>query len=157
MIDITGLDKAAVLAALYNASRPLGMGFMQYDSKPMTAADAAPFLESRTDFDYLKGRVMKVDLKGNTFDPRWYDRDNGDGAAAKAVDALRVSGNPNNDVIALNHKLGREEAAEAVRGKLRIPSKLEESEGNASFTMGFADVADALEPRIEAALADDAK
>ena len=31
VIDLIGLDKAAVLAALYNASRPLGMGFVQYD------------------------------------------------------------------------------------------------------------------------------
>ncbi len=29
MIDITGLSKAAVLAALHNGTRPLGMGFLQ--------------------------------------------------------------------------------------------------------------------------------
>ena len=28
MIDTTGLDNAAVLAALYNGSRPLGMGHL---------------------------------------------------------------------------------------------------------------------------------
>jgi hypothetical protein len=34
-IDLKGLNKAAVLAALYNASKPQGMGFLQYDPTPM--------------------------------------------------------------------------------------------------------------------------
>ena len=40
MISIEGLDKSKVLAALYNASRPQGMGFMQYDPNPMTEEEA---------------------------------------------------------------------------------------------------------------------
>lgn len=39
-MDISGLSKASVLAALYNAARPQGMGFLQYDPKPMSEADA---------------------------------------------------------------------------------------------------------------------
>ncbi len=31
MINIKGLSKAKVLAALYNASKPLGLGILQYD------------------------------------------------------------------------------------------------------------------------------
>lgn len=50
-IAIKGLDKAAVLAALYNASRPQGMGFLQYDPKPMTAEIAREHLSRSTDFD----------------------------------------------------------------------------------------------------------
>lgn len=36
-------------------------------------------------FDYLQGRVMKVDLAGDELDPRLYDRDNGEGAARRAI------------------------------------------------------------------------
>jgi len=84
-ISLVGLDKADVLAALYNASRPLGMGFIQYDSAPMTRDEAAKFLAQDTYFDYLKGRVMKVDLSGDELDPWGYDRDNGPGAALRAI------------------------------------------------------------------------
>ena len=35
-VRIVDLDKADVLAALYNAAQPQGKGFMQYSSTPMT-------------------------------------------------------------------------------------------------------------------------
>ena len=85
IIDISKKDRAAVLAALYNASRPLGLGFLQYDPTPMTIEDARELLEFTTYFDYLKGRVMKVNLSGDTLDTWLYDRDNGEGAAAAAL------------------------------------------------------------------------
>lgn len=92
MIDISKLNKAKVLAALYNASRPQGMGFLHYDSEPMTEQEATKLLfQPRLGpiyFDYLRGRVMKVDLSGNMLDPRLYDRDNGEGAALKAIEAI---------------------------------------------------------------------
>ena len=81
-IDISRKDKAQVLAALYNASRPIGLGFLQYDPTPMTVEEARELLKQTTYFDYLKGRVMKVDLSGDELETRLYDRDNGDGAAA---------------------------------------------------------------------------
>lgn len=77
--------KAKVLAALYNASKPLGMGILHFTPEPMTEEDAAQLLSKTTDFDYLKGRVMKVNLSKDEFDPWLYDRDNGQGAAAAAV------------------------------------------------------------------------
>lgn len=88
MIDISKLSKAQVLAALYNASQPLGMGFLHYDPSPMSEDEAAKLLEQSTYFDYLKGRVMKVDLSESEFDPWLYDRDNGQGAAARVVGGL---------------------------------------------------------------------
>ena len=87
-IALTGLDKAAVLAALYNASKPQGMGFLHYDPKPMTREEAAVLLEQTAYFDYLKGRVMKVDLSGDELDTWGYDRDNGQGAAERAIAEL---------------------------------------------------------------------
>lgn len=93
MINIKGRDKAEVLMRLYNASKPLGMGFLHYIPKDMTLAEAQATLssgdwlshEGRVYFDYLHGRVMKVDLSGDEFDPTLYDRDNGEGAAQNAL------------------------------------------------------------------------
>ena len=86
MIDLKGKDKAEVLAKLYNASRPQGLGFFIADSKDMTIEEARTILNSgQTYFDYLNGRVMKIDLSSNLLDPRLYDRDNGQDAALAAL------------------------------------------------------------------------
>lgn len=90
MVDIKGLNKAEVLAALYNNSKPQGLGFLHFDAKDMTVAEAEELLKQTTYFDYLKGRVMKVDLShDDSFEERLYDRDNGNGAAEKAISSLR--------------------------------------------------------------------
>lgn len=89
-IDITGLDKAEVLAALFNASKQQGMGFLNTSgAKPMTVDEARLLTdENYPYYDYLRGRVMKVDIRGSELDPRLYDRDNGQGAAARALQPL---------------------------------------------------------------------
>ena len=89
LISLIGLNKTKVLAGLYNAAKPLGMGYLQYDPSPMTPNEAKELLFQDDDFHYLKGRVMKVNLSGDTLDPRLYDRDNGEGAAKKVIDFLR--------------------------------------------------------------------
>ncbi len=88
MIDISKLNKGEVLAALYNNSKPLGTGRLCYKPTPMTKEEAETLLETRTYFDYLVGRVMKVDLSKDTFSPAGYDRDNGEGAAESALHNL---------------------------------------------------------------------
>lgn len=88
-IDISKLDKAEVLAALYNASQPLGMGILHYTPGDMTKEEAMRLLSEGKDFDYLKGRVMKIDLSDESFWPNSYDRDNGQGAAETAIAHLR--------------------------------------------------------------------
>lgn len=88
MIDLTNKNKAEVLAKLYNASRPLGMGCLHCTSDDMSIEEAQTLLDTgQTRFDYLKGRVMKVNLSGNALDPWLYDRDNGQGAAEAALSA----------------------------------------------------------------------
>lgn len=89
-IDITGKPKAAILAALYNASRVQGMRFMQDNPGPMTEAMAEQELEASQGkyFDYLHGKVMKVNLSKDYIDPWLYDRDNGEGAAHRAIKHL---------------------------------------------------------------------
>lgn len=89
MIDISGLDKGAVLAALYNASHPQGMGFLHYTPEDMTPEEGAELVAEHRYFDYLRGRVMKIDLSKDSLDPRLYDRDNGAGAAAAVIEKLR--------------------------------------------------------------------
>ncbi len=90
MVNIKGLDKAKVLAALHRRAKQQGMGFLQ-SSDFITRTQAKAMLLESTYFDYLSGRVMKVDLKSDDeFDPRLYDRDNGAGAAAEAIDTIRT-------------------------------------------------------------------
>lgn len=91
MIDITNLPKNKVLATLFNNSKQQGMGFLDVSgSINMTLEDAQKIVDSgRLSFDYLRGRVMKVDISDNSFDPRLYDRDNGNGAASRAIDLIR--------------------------------------------------------------------
>ncbi len=90
MVSIKGLSKAAVLAQLYNNSKPLGYGILEYDPSPMSEDEAKFLLSKQKYFDYLYGRVIKADLSSDTeFNEFYYDRDNGAGAAQRAVDALR--------------------------------------------------------------------
>lgn len=90
MIDISNMDPADVLRKLYNASKPQGLGFLSYKEEIMTLEDAREWLAKFPEghppyFDYLNGRIMKVRIHGDTLDPRLYDRDNGAGAAARAL------------------------------------------------------------------------
>ena len=90
-IDISKLDKAEVLAALFNASKQQGMGFLDKSGASAMSIEDARKLTSDGDdqyYDYLRGRVMKVDLSKDQLQTGLYDRDNGEGAAAKALAPL---------------------------------------------------------------------
>ena len=104
MIDIKGLSKAEVLAALYNGSHPQGLGFLSSRSGEMTEDDAQALINECVErqyryhlrsvppilsFDYVYGRVLKVDLTRDEFDPWGYDRDLGQGHAWEVIDALK--------------------------------------------------------------------
>jgi len=78
-------NKAKTLAALYNAAKPQGLGLLHFTPEDMTEDHANTLLEDTTYFDYVHGRVMKVDLSGDEFSPALYDRDNGLGSAAAAL------------------------------------------------------------------------
>lgn len=95
-IDISKMDKAAVLAALYNASRPMGMGVFQARANIsieeartiMTEGSSADYGSPQTTrFDYLHGRPLKINLGGDTLRTALFDRDNGKGAAEAALRA----------------------------------------------------------------------
>lgn len=85
-MNISGLDKAEVLAALFHASRQQGMGFLDSrGDRAMSKERAAEILKITEDFDYLDGRVMKISLDRDEVETRLYDRDNGQGAAERAI------------------------------------------------------------------------
>ncbi len=104
MTSIAGLDKAEVLAALYDNSKPLGFGMAHFTPEPMTRTQALDALAAHTRFDgdkddpekvriyfdYLQGRVMKINLGKNDVDTGLYNRDNGPGAAEKVIVKLRA-------------------------------------------------------------------
>lgn len=97
MIQIGNLSKASILASLYNASSPIGVGFVGAINGPVTMDDvsARDYINQRggnLKFDYVYGRPIKVDLTGDSFDPRLYDRRNGGvGVARRIVEKLRKS------------------------------------------------------------------
>lgn len=93
-IDITGYDKAEVLAALYNASVPLGLGNLHFKNEVMTVEQARDLLKEQTYFDYLYGRVMKIDLSTNHVRFDLYNRDLGDGAFQTVLSSLKKHREP---------------------------------------------------------------
>lgn len=98
-VDTTGLDRAHVLCALVNGTKPLRMGYLHpnaqtdltYDvAKAMIdeqAGDPNPNVESsRYYFDYVHGRPIKVNLRDETgFSPGLYDRDAGGAGSAEGL------------------------------------------------------------------------
>lgn len=96
-IDIKGLDPAMVLIVLYRYAKPFGLGFLHYRqdhelsleearevlSQARKSSDENPYI------DYLHGRLLKVEIGGETLNATCYDRDNGYGMAEAALATLR--------------------------------------------------------------------
>ena len=92
MIDIKGLSKGAALAALYKHSKPQGLGLLHAMPGTISEEAATCYLTMCGYYvDYLNGRVIKTDFSGDEIDPFLYDRDLGEGAAARAINELRAS------------------------------------------------------------------
>lgn len=104
-MNVAGLDKARILMALWNRAYAPGLGAMiSAVQKPMTIEKAQEILkpfnasEFHVDdtfsnspqqepiyFDYLMGRVMKINIAPDWLDTRLYNRDNGHEAAELAI------------------------------------------------------------------------
>lgn len=81
------MPAADALCALYNASQPLGFGWLQHQPGGMSREDAAKILTVDNGYtDYVRGRVVKVTFDGELF-LGLYDRDNGEGAGKRALRA----------------------------------------------------------------------
>lgn len=154
MVNISDLDKAAVLAVLFNASAPGGMGFLQAGFGPsvMTVEDAEQVIDNggspdpgfphgNLSYDYLFGRPLKVDLRGDEFDPWGFDRDNGGtGTAQRLIDQLRSSGQVNSDELSDHRKGLLLERSALTHEFVNTPSRVD---GN-TFYLGGDDVAGAV-------------
>ena len=150
-INLQDLDKAVVLAALFNASKPQGMGFLHYDPTPMSVEEAREELKDCAYFDYLQGRVMKIDLSGDTLDPWLYDRDNGDGAAEKAIKVAVQSQDVNNAEIQGKHQQATKESATDLESHLGDKSSQRTEDGMTVFHLGLDRFANDLRSKIDAA------
>lgn len=94
LLDITGLDKAALLQTLHAAAR-LPLLDPPESALPISLAEADWYVENLREtrqilyWARIGGRVLKVNLTGNSLDPTKYDEANGKGAAKAAIDHLR--------------------------------------------------------------------
>ena len=101
IVTIPQEKRAAALAALYNASAPLGMGWLQARNGTMTEEQAQALIDGTVDsgdyeripgqrhepyFDYLYGRPLKLNLSKPEVNLGGFDRDNGgEGAGARVL------------------------------------------------------------------------
>jgi hypothetical protein len=57
----------------------------------MTKAEAQRIVSSgQLDFDYLRGRILKINLGGDTLSPFGFDRDLGQGASERVVEGVKT-------------------------------------------------------------------
>ena len=99
MVNIKGLNKAEVLCTLFNYSKSQGFNLQMFEMglikqpKDMTKDEAQSILDNMGEekyFDYLNGKVMKIDITSDVEFNEWgYDRDNGEGYAQNAINSLR--------------------------------------------------------------------
>ena len=96
-MNIANYDKAEVLAALYNRAKVQGIGVFRQPNGNMSKDEAQAILDAdqkndRTPyFDYLNGRVMKVNLARDEVQTALYNRDNGIDAAETVLSLLSPS------------------------------------------------------------------
>lgn len=93
VIDILDKDRNEVLAALYNASKPAGMGFGDYNPMPWTKEIASMYFErfGQPDndgviaFKWVMGRPLNCKFVGNFVYVAGYNNDNEWGLAQRAI------------------------------------------------------------------------
>ncbi len=97
-VNIKGIEKHKVIQALYNASKPQGMGFLHFTPEDLADEESKEEVEAHTSdgrgqekiyFDYLRGRIIKCEISTDEIDPWGFDRDNGEGACERAIAPLR--------------------------------------------------------------------
>lgn len=83
------LLKAMLLQELYNNSQPQGWGWVHYQPEDMTLERALAITQVQGSFDYVLGRVIKVNFDGCATPSHvrgsLYDRDLGPGAFARCL------------------------------------------------------------------------
>lgn len=93
VIDISNKDKGAVLAALYNASIPVGMGIIEYNPATWDERMGNYYLEHIAEKDsygninlhYVMGRLVRCRFEGNLVKVALYNLETEQGLAQKAI------------------------------------------------------------------------
>lgn len=90
LINVTGLPKEAVIAALWNHAKPQSFFDIRRSVMSETRARELVANPAYLYFDWVDGRCIKAHLIGDHFSPYLYDRDNGgEGAARRVIEQLR--------------------------------------------------------------------
>ena len=97
VIDISNKDRNEVLAALYNASTPIGGGFMEYDPTPWTKEIAQIYFEEFGKpnsngvivFKWIMGRPLNCKFINNLVYVEGYNNDNEWGLAQRAISTCK--------------------------------------------------------------------
>jgi len=117
-ISIAGLDKVAVLRALFNAALPAAVTRDCLDPEPLTIEEVDMHLRIEGGYvEYVRGRPIKLDLSGDELDPVIYDRDNYlPGAAESVINILKATGDPDCfEIKSIQILAAAERAAEQLR------------------------------------------
>lgn len=132
----------------------MGLGFLAL-ANDMAVEEARKYIEGKNGdlyFDYVKGRPLKIDLSDDIVNTRFYDRDQGQGLAAKVIADLRnniikstgLEPKPQNEFeqFALDYKEGKfpnKDLDEAMQEQnidsgIRIIGATVDNDYNISFT-----------------------
>ncbi len=103
-VSFENLEKAMVLAALYNGAKPSSTDIASYDPEPMTVAEGKELTFKRNHFDYIKGRILLIIFTENTFNSKLYNKHNGENAAESIIESLKETGDVNNSIISGIHQ-----------------------------------------------------
>ena len=104
MVNYKPLTREQAVCALYNKAKVQGLGILHSSMKNMTLEEAKAILAKgdtecgrchATYLDYVKGRVIKIKFYSDTteINEALYDRDNGQGAAQRAIDEYKKEHN----------------------------------------------------------------
>lgn len=114
-VSFENLEKAKVLAALYNGAKPSSTDIASYDPNPMSVSEAKQLTFNRNNFDYIKGRILLIIFVGNTFNSKLYNKHNGVDSAEKIIESLKETGDANNPLISNLHKKNVDSAISEIK------------------------------------------
>ena len=116
----------------------------------MTADTARErFGECSEYFDYVDGRVMKVDLSGDELHTGLYNRDNGIGAAEAVIDTLRGSGNVSSTEAQHAHTENTRDSAAHMQDHLYDEAHTEMIGNVLNVTIVAGEASDELAPKLD--------
>ena len=85
-IDISGLPKAKLLVALFDSAQPSRLLPTTMVKKDLSLREAQRVIDSgQKIISNLQGKVLNLNISGNKLDTNGYDREHGQGAAARIV------------------------------------------------------------------------